>query len=288
MCCNLANKFPNRFEAPPQREPDKYLIHDDFFQSTVIVWGDEPTTCYYLMYKKAYYRPVKMSTHEIDFMDCCVVFTSYDNNQQDDRLDKIIMSLRQQAQQFTESKYLKTLRGIYENGGYLTDDDWFVLKNLESINNLAPPNERVETHTHGPGINFVFEVQGSNSANAQMEFKSEIIQTASLKAHLVFVKVPDTLNDLTVNNEQSKVTGTIAEIDGTTRWTSDQIPGQEIQFVGYVHKLDEIQILRVFRSRREFHEICELHQIFHDFSGFTGKWAVLARARNVDLLASKG
>ena len=75
MCCNLANKLPNPCEEPPQREPDKYLIRDYFFQSAIIAWGDGYVTCYYLMYKKAYYRPVKMSSdeHEIDFMDCCEI-----------------------------------------------------------------------------------------------------------------------------------------------------------------------------------------------------------------------
>ena len=111
-----------------------------------------------------------------------------------------------------------------------------------------------------------------------MEFKTEIKKASSSKSNLVFVKVPDSLNDLNVNNTLNELTGTIATMDGTERWTSKKIPNQFCKFIGYSHKLTDEEIDSVFSSRAEFYQMCTHHEIFYNYSAYTGKWAVLAVA----------
>jgi hypothetical protein len=110
------------------------------------------------------------------------------------------------------------------------------------------------------------------------KFKTEIKKASSSKLNLVFVKVPDSLNDLNVNNTSNEVTGTIATMDGTERWTSEKIPNQFCKFIGYSHKLTDDEIETIFSSRAEFYQMCNYHEILYNYSAYTGKWAVLAVA----------
>lgn len=74
-----------------------------------------------------------------------------------------------------------------------------------------------------------------------MDFKSQVKTAHSSMAKLIFVKVPDALNDLSVNNTRNEITGTIANPDGSERWFSPKIPDQFCQFVGYSHQLTDEQ-----------------------------------------------
>lgn len=111
-----------------------------------------------------------------------------------------------------------------------------------------------------------------------LKFKTEIKKASSSKSILVFVKVPDSLNNLNVNNTSNELTGTIATMDGTERWTSEKIPNQFCKFIGYSHKLTDEEIESIFSSRVEFYQMCNYHEILYNYSAYTGKWAVLAVA----------
>jgi hypothetical protein len=106
-------------------------------------------------------------------------------------------------------------------------------------------------------------------------FTTEVIKASSSRAELVFIKVPDSLNDLAVNNTSNSVTGTIATMGGTERWTFKNIsPNKFLKFIGYSHKLSEEDIEEVFSSRDEFYKMCKHHEILYNYSAYTGKWAV--------------
>lgn len=112
--------------------------------------------------------------------------------------------------------------------------------------------------------------------NKMSKFKTEIKKATSSKSKLVFVKVPDSLNDLSVNNTSNEVTGTIATMGGTERWTSEKIPNKYCKFIGYSHKLTDEEIESIFSSRAEFYQMCNHHEILYNYSAYNGKWAVLA------------
>ena len=109
-----------------------------------------------------------------------------------------------------------------------------------------------------------------------MEFKSEIKKASSSAGKLIFVKVPDSLNDINVNNTQNEITGTIAKMGGTERWTSPKIPNLYCKFIGYSHELTNEEIESIFASRNEFYQMCNYHEILYNYSAYTGKWAVLS------------
>jgi len=109
-----------------------------------------------------------------------------------------------------------------------------------------------------------------------MEFKAQIKKANSSKSELVFVEVPYLLNDINVNNNQNEITGTIAKMGGTERWTSPKIPNLYCKFIGYSHELTNEEIESVFASRNEFYQICNYHDILYNYSAYTAKWAVLS------------
>lgn len=111
------------------------------------------------------------------------------------------------------------------------------------------------------------------------EFKSIVKEASSALTRLVFVKVPDSLRDLIVNNEKQFVTGTLATIDGAVRWTSPELPMGVYVFNGYSHRLTEEKINELFASRAEFYQMCGYHDIYYNYSAYTGKWAVLSVVR---------
>jgi hypothetical protein len=110
----------------------------------------------------------------------------------------------------------------------------------------------------------------------KMEFKTEIKKASSSKAKLVFVKVPDAIEDLTVDNTRNELSGNLSTKTGFVDWFSQKIPDQILSFVGYSHKLKDEEIESIFSSRAEFYEMCNRHEILYNYSAYTGKWAVLA------------
>lgn len=108
-----------------------------------------------------------------------------------------------------------------------------------------------------------------------MEFVSIIKEAASSVAQLVFVKVPDGLTDISVDNRDNVVMGHW----GNRIWTSKKIPQSLYVFNGYSHKLTEEKIEELFSSRSEFYQMCNYHEILYNYSAYTGKWAVLSLAK---------
>ncbi len=108
-----------------------------------------------------------------------------------------------------------------------------------------------------------------------MNFKIEIKEASSSKSKLVFVKVPDGLQDLLVDNTQNKLSGRMAAGTSMIDWISPKIPAR-CKFIGYSHQLTDDEIDGIFSSRAEFYKICNYHQILYNYSAYTGKWAVLA------------
>ena len=111
-----------------------------------------------------------------------------------------------------------------------------------------------------------------------MEFKTEIKKASSSKTELVFVKVPDALEYLTVDNTRNEVAGSLSTKTGFIDWFSPKLPDQRLVFVGYSHKLTDEEIESIFSSRAEFYQMCNYHEILYNYSAYTGKWAVLAVA----------
>ena len=103
-------------------------------------------------------------------------------------------------------------------------------------------------------------------------FKTEIKQAASSNYKLLFVKVPDSLQEIIVDCRDCVVKG---KFNGNI-WTSDKIPQSIYLFEGYSHNLSEEKIRKLFASRSEFYQMCNYHEIFYNYSAFTGKWAVLS------------
>lgn len=108
-----------------------------------------------------------------------------------------------------------------------------------------------------------------------MDFKVEIKKVASSKAKLTFVKVSDFLTDLTV--EDNRIVGLIRTKEGHEKWQSPEIAkaDKQLSFIGYSHALTDEQIETLFSSRVEFYRICSNHDIYYNYSAYTGKWAVL-------------
>jgi hypothetical protein len=111
-----------------------------------------------------------------------------------------------------------------------------------------------------------------------MEFKSEIKKASSSKAKLVFVKVPDGLEDLSVDNTRNHISGNLPTKMAVIDWFSDKIPNQYLKFIGYSHQLTDEEIESVFASRKEFYQMCNYHEILYNYSAYTGKWAVFSVA----------
>jgi hypothetical protein len=111
-----------------------------------------------------------------------------------------------------------------------------------------------------------------------MEFKTEIKRASSSKAKLVFVKVPDAIKDLTVDNTRNELSGNLSTKTGFVDWFSPKLPDQRLSFVGYSHRLTDEEIESIFSSRAEFYQMCNYHEILYNYSAYTGKWAVLAVA----------
>ena len=109
-----------------------------------------------------------------------------------------------------------------------------------------------------------------------MEFKSEIKKASSSKAQLVFVKVPDALEDLSVDNSRNHLSGNLSTKTGFTDWFSPKLPDKRLSFVGYSHQLTDEEIESIFSSRAEFYQMCNHHEILYNYSAYTGKWAVLS------------
>jgi hypothetical protein len=109
-----------------------------------------------------------------------------------------------------------------------------------------------------------------------MEFNSTIKEASSSKSKLVFVKVPDGLEDLTVDNIRCELSGNLRNKTGFIDWVSPKIPKKNLKFIGYSHELSEEEIESIFASRQEFYQLCSYHVILYNFSAYTGKWAVLA------------
>lgn len=108
-----------------------------------------------------------------------------------------------------------------------------------------------------------------------MDFKSEIKKVQSSKAELIFVKVPDALEDLTVDNIRNQLTGNLSTKIGFVDWFSPKLPNKKLSFIGYSHRLSDEEIECIFSSRTEFYRICNQHDIYYNYSAYTGKWAVL-------------
>ena len=109
-----------------------------------------------------------------------------------------------------------------------------------------------------------------------MDFKSEIKKTSSSKAKLVFVKVPDAVEDLTVDNTRNELSGNLSTQTGFVDWFSPKLPDKRLIFIGYSHKLTDAEIESIFSSRAEFYQMCNYHEILYNYSAYTGKWAVLS------------
>ena len=93
-----------------------------------------------------------------------------------------------------------------------------------------------------------------------MKFKSEIKKASSSKAILVFVKVPDALEDLSVDNTRNEIAGNLSTKTGFVDWFSPKLPDQRLSFVGYSHKLTDDEIESIFSSRAEFYKMCNYHR----------------------------
>lgn len=107
-------------------------------------------------------------------------------------------------------------------------------------------------------------------------FKTKIKLASSSKEKLVFVKVPDGLTEIDVDNRDNVVRGNLfGEI-----WTSGKIPSGLYVFNGYSHNLSEEKINKLFSSEGEFYQLCSYHNILYNFSAYTGKWAVLSVFNN--------
>ena len=104
------------------------------------------------------------------------------------------------------------------------------------------------------------------------KFKEKIKIASSSKVKLVFVKVPDGLTDISVDNIDNVVKGNLFnEI-----WTSKKIPQSLYVFNGYSHELTQDKIEELFSSINEFYQMCNYHDILYNYSSHTGKWAVLS------------
>ena len=103
-------------------------------------------------------------------------------------------------------------------------------------------------------------------------FKSEIKQSSSSNFKLVFVKVPDALQNITVDCCDCVVRGQ----NHSELWTSEKIPQRIYLFEGYSHNLTDEKINKLFASRSEFYQMCNYHEILYNYSAYTGKWAVLS------------
>jgi len=109
-----------------------------------------------------------------------------------------------------------------------------------------------------------------------MDYKIEIKEASSSKTKLVFVKVPDNLEDLTVDNFRHELSGNLPTKTGTNDWFSPKLPKPDCKFIGYSHKLTDSEIESIFSSRAEFYQCLNYHEVFYNYSKFSGKWAVLA------------
>lgn len=105
-----------------------------------------------------------------------------------------------------------------------------------------------------------------------MKFKTQIKQASSSKSKLVFVKVPDGITDISVDNRDNVIRGHLFD----EIWTSEKIPQSLYIFNGYSHELTEEKINELFSSRAEFYQMCSCHEILYNYSAWTGKWAVLS------------
>ena len=108
-----------------------------------------------------------------------------------------------------------------------------------------------------------------------MNFKSVIKEATSSKTKMVFVKVPNSVKGLTVDNDRNKLSGTARTKTGLADWFSPKFPEGKYQFVGYSHRLTEEDIETLLSSWKEFFNIGESHEIYFSLSAYTGKWAVL-------------
>ena len=103
-------------------------------------------------------------------------------------------------------------------------------------------------------------------------FKTEIKEASSANYKLVFVKVPDGLQDITVDCRDCVVRGK----NNNELWTSEKIPQSIFSFEGYSHNLSDEKINKLFASESEFIQMCNYHEILYNYSAYTGKWAVLS------------
>ncbi len=108
-----------------------------------------------------------------------------------------------------------------------------------------------------------------------MENKIEIKRVASSKAKLVFVKIPNNVEDLSVDNYRKILVGNLVKQSSITDWFSPIVSDKEFKFIGYSHNLSVDKILSNFASWEEFYQICNYHEIFYNYSAFTGKWAIV-------------
>ena len=106
-------------------------------------------------------------------------------------------------------------------------------------------------------------------------FKITIKKVTTAKAKLTFVKVPDSLSNLKV--EDNHIVGLIQTKEGHENWQSPKIKtsDKELSFVGYSHRLTNEQVETLFSSWSEFYRICSNREIYYNYSAWTGKWAVL-------------
>lgn len=110
-----------------------------------------------------------------------------------------------------------------------------------------------------------------------MNFKKEIKIALSSKATLVFVKVPDCVDEIAINKNTNKLSGWLI-CENSVNWFSKKLPFKNLNFIGFSHNLTDDQISTLFSSRDEFYKICNDNEIYYNYSAYTGKWAVLYKS----------
>ena len=101
---------------------------------------------------------------------------------------------------------------------------------------------------------------------------NQIKEVSFLGKKICFVKLPDNVDSVTVDNRDSIIRG----IANSEPYESAKIPTGLKVFHGYSHNLTDEKIVELFSSEREFYRVCTENEIFYNYSAWTGEWAVLS------------
>lgn len=108
------------------------------------------------------------------------------------------------------------------------------------------------------------------------KYELEIKEASSSISELVFIKIPDHAQI------QSWYNGIFKYYSKDGGYEEVEIPKSEkgYSLLGYSHNLTQETIKQHFTSENEFYSLLSYHEIFYNYSQWTGKWVVLVKKQN--------